>query len=55
DGTQLATLDGYTIKLWRVDTLDGLLARGCALVHSYLTNSSVKPELKAFCYGLREE
>ncbi|NEO14525.1 MULTISPECIES: hypothetical protein [unclassified Moorena] len=55
DGTQLATIDGYTIKLWRVDTLDGLLARGCALVHSYLTNSSVNPELKAFCDRLLEE
>ncbi|WP_424096323.1 hypothetical protein [Moorena producens] len=55
DGTQLATIDGNTIKLWRVDTLDGLLARGCACLRSNFRNSSVNPELKAFCYGLLEE
>ena len=55
DGTQLATIDGNTIKLWRVDTLDGLLARGCACLRSDLRYSSVNPELKAFCDGLLEE
>ncbi|WP_424096331.1 hypothetical protein [Moorena producens] len=55
DGTQLATIDGDTIKLWRVDTLDGLLARGCAWLGSYFRNSSVNPELKAFCDCLLEE
>ncbi|EGJ31600.1 MULTISPECIES: hypothetical protein [Moorena] len=55
DGTQLATIDGYTIKLWRVDTLDGLLARGCAYLRSNSRNSYVNPELKAFCDGLLEE
>ena len=55
DGTQLATLDGYTIKLWQVDTLDGLLARGCAYLRSDFRNSSVNPELKAFCDCLLEE
>ena len=55
DGTQLATIDGNTIKLWRVDTLDGLLARGCACLRSNFRNSSVNPELKAFCDGLLEE
>ncbi|NEO42922.1 MAG: AAA family ATPase [Moorea sp. SIO4A3] len=49
DGTQVATIDGDTIKLWRVDTLDGLLARGCAYLRSYLKHSYVNPELKAFC------
>ncbi|NEQ60720.1 MAG: hypothetical protein F6K53_26190 [Moorea sp. SIO4A1] len=60
DGRQLATIDEDTInedtiKLWRVDTLDGLLARGCACLGSYFRNSSVNPELKAFCDGLLEE
>ncbi|NEP35103.1 MAG: hypothetical protein F6K38_27850 [Moorea sp. SIO3B2] len=54
-GSQLATIDGDTIKLWRVDTLDGLLARGCAYLRSNFRNSSVNPELKAFCDGLLEE
>ncbi|NEO77928.1 AAA family ATPase [Moorena sp. SIO4G3] len=49
DGTQLATIDGDTIKLWRVDTLDGLLARGCTCLRSNSRNSYVNPELKAFC------
>ncbi|AOY84237.1 hypothetical protein BJP36_34240 [Moorena producens JHB] len=52
DGTQLATIDGNTIKLWRVDTLDQLLARGCAYLRSNFSNSSVNPELKQFCDGL---
>ena len=55
DGRQLATVDGDTIKLWRLDTLDGLLARGCACLRSNFRNSYVNPELKAFCYGLLEE
>ncbi|AOX03830.1 hypothetical protein BJP34_34290 [Moorena producens PAL-8-15-08-1] len=55
DGTQLATIDGDTIKLWRVDTLDGLLARGCAYLRSDLRYSSVTSELKAFCDGLLQE
>ena len=55
DWTQLATLDGDTIKLWRVDTLDGLLTRGCAWLSSYFRNSSVNPELKEFCDCLLEE
>ncbi|NEO22833.1 hypothetical protein [Moorena sp. SIO4A5] len=55
DGTQLATIDEDTIKLWRVDTLDGLLARGCAYLRRNLTDSSMTPELKAFCDGLLEE
>ncbi len=54
DGTQLATVDGDTVKLWRVDTLDGLLARGCAWLGSYFRNSSVNPELKEFCDCLLE-
>ncbi len=55
DGTQLATIDGDTVKLWRVDTLNGLLARGCAWLGSYFRNSSVNPELKEFCDCLLEE
>ncbi|NES82770.1 MAG: hypothetical protein F6K10_15955, partial [Moorea sp. SIO2B7] len=55
DGTQLATVDGYTVKLWRVDTLDGLLARGCAYLRNHARNSSVNQELKQFCDGLLEE
>ncbi|NET84492.1 MAG: hypothetical protein F6J94_22000 [Moorea sp. SIO1F2] len=55
DGTQLATVDGDTIKLWRLDTLDGLLARGCAYLRSNFRDSSVNPELKAFCDHLLEE
>ncbi|NEO74421.1 MAG: hypothetical protein F6K52_34420, partial [Moorea sp. SIO3H5] len=55
DGTELATIDGDTIKLWRVDTLDGLLARGCSCLRSNSRNSYVNPELKAFCDCLLEE
>ena len=40
----------YTVTLWRVDNLDGLIARGCEYLHPYLSQSSrVSNEDRGLC------
>ncbi|MDY6941055.1 MAG: hypothetical protein SWY16_25780, partial [Cyanobacteriota bacterium] len=54
DGNRILTTSGRTVKLWRVETLEEMLVRGCAWLEDYLqTNPNATEDDRAMCVEIR--